>query len=133
LPDEARLRAAAAALEVEPGRLGLVASNEYYRVYSENGSGRVAVVDTLGAVPVAEDATRVFAAGGDAFLERLGREVDDGSLKLGLATLLPRVVVVCGPHVLDLSEARQADEILRAAERVLAEHRDAVAVAVVAR
>jgi N-methylhydantoinase A/oxoprolinase/acetone carboxylase beta subunit len=133
LPDEGRLRAAATALEVEPGRLGLVASNEYYRVYSENGSGRVAVVDTLGAVPVAEDATRVFAAVGDAFLERLGREVDDRSLKLGLATLLPRVVVVCGPHVLDLSEARQADEILRAAERVLAEHGDAVAVAVVAR
>ena len=131
--DEARLRAAAAALEVAPERLGLVAANDYYRVYSENGSGGVAVVDGLGSVPVAENADRVFAAAGTAFVERLAREVDEGSLKLGLATMLPRVVVVCGPHILDLSEARRAADVVGAAERVLAEHGDAVAVAVVAR
>jgi hypothetical protein len=47
--------------------------------------------------------------------------------------MLPRVVVVCGPHILDLSEARRAADVVGAAERVLAEHGDAVAVAVVAR
>jgi N-methylhydantoinase A/oxoprolinase/acetone carboxylase beta subunit len=133
LADEGRLAAAASALAIEPERLRLVASSEYYRVYSENGSGRVAVVDAVGAVPVAETADRVFADGGAAFLDRLEREVDEASLKLGLATMLPRVVVVCGPHILDLSEARRAAEIRAAAEGVLAEHGDAVAVAVVAR
>ena len=110
-----------------------MAANEYYRVYSENGSGRVAVVDALGAVPVAEEARKVFADEGESFLHRLEREVDDASLKLGLATMLPRVVVVCGPHVLDLSEARRASEVVGAAERALAQHPGAVAVAVVAR
>jgi N-methylhydantoinase A len=133
LADEARLAAAAAALEVDPDRLRLVAASEYYRVYSENGAGRVAVVDVVGAVPVAEEAQRVFADGGEAFVARLSREVDEASLKLGLATMLPRVVVVCGPHILDLSEARRAADIVAATEDVLAEHDGAVAVAVVAR
>ena len=133
LSDEDRAAAAAGALAVDRARLGLVAANEYYRVYSENGSGRVAVVDALGAVPVAEEARKVFADEGESFLHRLEREVDDASLKLGLATMLPRVVVVCGPHVLDLSEARRASEVVGAAERALAQHPGAVAVAVVAR
>ena len=133
LGDEERAAAAGAALAIDPRRLGLVAANEFYRVYSENGSGRVAVVDTLGAVPIAEEARRVFADKGAAFLRRLESEVDDASLELGLATMLPRVVVVCGPHVLDLSDARRAVGGRRRRRARARRAPGAVAVAVVAR
>lgn len=120
--DRQRLSAAAAALRIAEHELELLAGTDFYLVYSENGSGRAAVVDQSGAVPVAEDARRIFAGGGDAFLARLRTELEAGSLNLGLATVLPRVVLVCGPRILDLSEARRADEVVAAAERTLAEH-----------
>ena len=53
--DEERDRAAATALEIGREHVHLVAENEYYRVYSGNGSGGVAVVDRFGAIALAEE------------------------------------------------------------------------------
>jgi N-methylhydantoinase A/oxoprolinase/acetone carboxylase beta subunit len=132
MPLAGRHAAAAGALGVSEETVTLLAANEFYRVYSENGSGRVAVVDELGVVPVAEDARRVFSGSGPVFVERLAAELREGSLNLGVATMLPRVLLVCGSRILDLSDARRAEEIVAAAERVLAEH-DSEAVAVLVR
>ena len=132
VPIAERHSAAAAALGVSEDTVSLLAANDFYRVYSENGSGRVAVVDELGVVPIAEDARRIFAGTGPEFVERLAGELDEGSLNLGVATMLPRVLLVCGSRILDLSDARRAEEIVAAAERVIAEH-DPHAVAVLIR
>ena len=123
-----RLEAAAHALELSPGALSLLASNDFYRVFSENGSGRVAVVDARAAVPVAEDARSVFAGEGEAFLERLRAELRDHTRELGVATMLPRVLLVSGSRILDLSDARRAEDVLAAAERALDDRGPAVAV-----
>jgi hypothetical protein len=112
--------------------LELVADTSFYRVYSENGSGRAAIVDLTGAVPVAEDTRRVVVGQGAEFVEGLRTALDAGSLHLGVATMLPRVVVVCGSRILDLSDARRAEDVVAAAERVLAE-RHGTAVALLAR
>jgi hypothetical protein len=107
--------------------------SEFYRVFSENGSGRVAVVDSLGGVARSElRAQGVFAGGGPTFLARLRELVDEATVSLGIASMLPRVTVVCGPRLLDLSDARHPEEISLAAERALREH-EGEAVAVVAR
>jgi N-methylhydantoinase A len=132
VPIAERHAAAAGALGVTEETVTLLAANDFYRVYSENGSGRVAVVDELGVVPVAENARRIFAGRGPEFVERLAAELQTGSLNLGVATMLPRVLLVCGSRILDLSDARRAEEIVAAAERVLAEH-DSEAVAVLVR
>ena len=129
---ETLVDAAALALRMEPDALELVADTSFYRVYSENGSGRAAVVDLSGAVPVAENTRRVLVGDGADFVERLRHELDAGSLHLGVATMLPRVVVVCGSRILDLSDARRAEDVVAAAERVLAE-RQGPAVALLAR
>jgi hypothetical protein len=91
----------------------------------------VAVVDGLGSVALAENAKRVIAEdAGGALLDRLTEAVDDGAVNLGVATLLPRVAIVCGPHIVDLSEARRAEDILTGARAVLDGH-DGTAVAVI--
>jgi hypothetical protein len=46
--------------------------------------------------------------------------------------MLPRVALVCGPRIIDLSDARRPREVLTTAERALGEH-EGVAVAVLAR
>jgi N-methylhydantoinase A/oxoprolinase/acetone carboxylase beta subunit len=130
--DEARLCAAALALGLAPAELELVAETGFYQVYSENGSGRVAAVDGLGAVALAEDARRVLAAGGMELVEALRREVEAATRNLGVATLLPRVSLVCGSQILDLSDARRPEDVALAAARTLEGH-DGTAVAVVAR
>jgi len=132
VPVVERHAAAAGALGVTEETVTLLAANDFYRVYSENGSGRVAVVDELGVVPVAENARRIFAGRGPEFVARLAAELHAGSLNLGVGTMLPRVLLVCGSRILDLSDARRAEEIVAAAERVLAEH-DSEAVAVLVR
>jgi N-methylhydantoinase A/oxoprolinase/acetone carboxylase beta subunit len=129
---EARLDAAARALGLEPADLQLVAETGFYRVYSENGSGRVAAVDGLGAIALAEDARRILAAGGDELVEQLRREVRAATRNLGVATLLPRVSLVCGSQILDLSDARDPEDVAIAAARTLAGH-TGTAVAVVSR
>jgi hypothetical protein len=59
----------------------------------------------------------------------LREAVDAGAVNLGVATLLPRVAIVCGPHIVDLSEARRAEDIVAGAESVLDGH-EGTAVAV---
>jgi N-methylhydantoinase A/oxoprolinase/acetone carboxylase beta subunit len=120
--DDARLQAAARALGLEPAALHLVAETGFYRVYSENGSGRVAAIDGLGAVALAEDARRVVAASGDDLVEELRREVEAATRNLGVATLLPRVSLVWGSQILDLSDARHPEEVALAAARTLKGH-----------
>ncbi len=130
--DEARLQAAATALGLEPEALQLVAETGFYRVYSENGSGRVAAIDGLGAVALAEDARRIMAATGDELVEELRREVEAATRNLGVATLLPRVSLICGSQILDLSDARRPEDVAVAAARTLEGH-TGTAVAVVTR
>jgi hypothetical protein len=130
--DEARLHAAAQALGLAPEELQLVAETGFYRVYSENGSGRVAAIDGLGAVALAEDARRVMAASGDELVEALRREVEAATRNLGVATLLPRVSLVCGSQIIDLSDARRPEDVAVAAARMLEGH-TGTAVAVVTR
>ena len=120
--DEARLRAAAEALELEPAALQLVAETGFYQVYSENGSGRVAAIDGLGAVALAENARRVVAAYGDNLVEELRREVEAATRNLGVAMLLPRVSLVWGSQILDLSDARHPEDVALAAARTLKGH-----------
>jgi N-methylhydantoinase A len=128
--EPAQLRAAADALGMREDGLQVVARNDYYRVFCENGAGAVAVVDGLGSVALAENAKRVIADDAGALLERLTAAVDDGALNLGVATLLPRVAIVCGPHLVDLSEARRAEDIVAGARAVLDGH-EGTAVAVI--
>jgi N-methylhydantoinase A len=130
--DETRLRAAADALGLAPAELQLVAETGFYQVYSENGSGRVAAVDGLGAVALAEDARRVLTAKGPELVGALLREVEAATRNLGVATLLPRVSLVCGSRILDLSDARRPEDVAAAAARSL-EGQSGTAVAVVSR
>ena len=130
--DEARLQAAADALELDPAALQLTAETGFYRVYSENGSGRVAAVDGLGAVALAENARRVLAANGPELVPELLREVEAATRNLGVATLLPRVSLVCGSRILDLSDARRPEDVAAAAARSLDGH-SGIAVAIVTR
>jgi N-methylhydantoinase A/oxoprolinase/acetone carboxylase beta subunit len=125
-----QLRAALRALGMSGGGLEVVARSEFFRVFSENGSGRVAVVDGHGSVPFAENAKRVIAAEGGDLLAPLGEALSDGTVNLGVATLLPRVAVVCGPHLVDLSDARRPEDVLDGARAVL-DGRDETAVAVI--
>jgi N-methylhydantoinase A/oxoprolinase/acetone carboxylase beta subunit len=126
-----RLTAAADALELAPADLTLLASNDFYCVYSENGSGRVAIVDSRAAIPVAENARSVFSGEGDEFLARLGDELRRNTRELGVATMLPRVILVSGSRILDLSDARRAEDVLAAAERAV--DAEGVAVALLTR
>ena len=126
--DRRRLEAAADALELPPADLTLLAANDFYRVFSENGSGRVAVVDARAAIPVAEDARCVFAGKGAEFLDQLRVELREHTRELGVATMLPRVVLVSGSRILDLSDARRPEDVLTAAERALDAPGTAVAV-----
>jgi N-methylhydantoinase A/oxoprolinase/acetone carboxylase beta subunit len=127
--EPAQLRAAATALGMAERELEVVARNDFYRVYCENGSGRVAVVDGLGSVALAENAKRVIASDAGALLARLTEAVEAGTVNLGVATLLPRVAIVCGPRIVDLSDARRPEEIITTAQAVLDGH-DGPAVAV---
>jgi hypothetical protein len=92
----------------------------------------VAAVDPFAAVALAEDARTVLVGEGPELVATLRREAHEAARKLGVATLMPRISLVCGSRILDLSDARRADEVAAAAERALAEH-PGPAVAVVAR
>ena len=126
-----RDRAAATALEIGSDQVHLVVENEYYRVYSGNGSGGVAVVDRFGAIALAEEGS-IVTCPAPAFLGELASAVSAASRQLGIATLLPRVSILAGSRMLDLSGAHTLEEIAAAAERLLAEE-PAPAVAVIAR
>jgi N-methylhydantoinase A/oxoprolinase/acetone carboxylase beta subunit len=128
-----RRAAAAVALRVEAEDLALVAENYLYRVYRAGGDSdtRVAVVDPLGGVPLAERAKNLLVGEGRDLLERLDAAVEDASVNLGVAAMLPRVSLICGPRILDLSDARRPSEILAAAARAVRDH-DGSTVAVLA-
>lgn len=128
--EAAQRRAAATSLGIDGARLKEIAANDYYRVYCENGAGGVAVVDGTGAVALAERAKRVVTSPAADLLPSLRIALDESVRNLGVATLLPRVAIVCGAHVVDLSEARAAEEIVAGAEGAVAGE-DGPAVAVV--
>lgn len=129
--DEAtQLRAAASALGLGEDRLESIARNGFYRVFSENGSGGVAVVDGLGSVALAEQAKRVIAGDAAGLLAPLAEALEAEVVSLGIATLLPRVALVCGPQLVDLSESRRSEDLLSAAAALLEGH-DGPAVAVI--
>jgi N-methylhydantoinase A/oxoprolinase/acetone carboxylase beta subunit len=119
--DEAGQRAVAAGVTgAPPESLRLVATTGYYRVFSDDGGSNVAVVDGLGAVPVAERAHRVVTGDDNGkLLAELGEAVAAGTRNLGVASLLPRVSVVAGAHVVDLSDSRRAEDILTGAAAAL--------------
>src|SRR4051794_31337200 len=129
--ESAQHRAAAEALGVDASHLHLVAANPFYRVYCENGSGPVAVVDGHGSVPLATRARRVVAGRGPDLLDALGAAIAESTVQLGVTTVIPRVAIVSGPRILDASEARRPEEILATANAALAEGDEDVAVAVV--
>ena len=74
----------------------------------------------------------MLAANGPELVEQLLREVQAATRNLGVATLLPRVSLVCGSRILDLSDARRPEDVAAAAARSL-EGESGTAVAVVAR
>jgi hypothetical protein len=90
----------------------------------------VAVVDGLGSVALAENAKHVLTGQSAAVLAQLRIAVEDGTVNLGVASLLPRVALVCGARIVDLSDARRSDDLLSTARAVLEEH-DGESVAVV--
>jgi N-methylhydantoinase A len=119
--DEQGQRAVAATVTgAAADQLSIVASTGYYRVFRDDGSSQVAVVDGLGAVPVVERARRVVLADtSELLLAELGQAVEDGTTNLGVGSILPRVCVVAGAHVVDLSDSRRAEDILTGAAAVL--------------
>lgn len=120
------LEAAANALGMRPDELEMVAENAFYRIYSGNGKGGCAVVDGIGTVPLAEEAKSVLHGKPGPLLEQLEPAVASQSVNLGLAELAPRVVLVSGPRIIDLSDARSAGDILAAAREVLIDDEDDV-------
>jgi N-methylhydantoinase A/oxoprolinase/acetone carboxylase beta subunit len=128
--EPAQHRAAARALGVDARALQLVATTDYYRVYCENGSGPVAVVDGLGTVPLAERARRVVTGPKHEVLAQLDGAVAESTLQLGVGAVLPRVALVCGSRIVDASDARRAEDILATAQTALADH-DGPTVAVI--
>ena len=93
-----------------------------------NGRGQVAVVDRLGSVPLAADTRGLVHGSPVAVLEQLPDAVRAGTTSVGIAELVPRVALVFGPRIVDLSNARHAAEILESAREALdGETGDAVA------
>jgi hypothetical protein len=119
--DEAGLRTVAAgAMGGDVHALQVVGVTPYYRVFSDNGSGRIAVVDESGAVPVAERTRHVVAVDEAGDLPaRLRAAVEANTLSLGLAAVLPRVCVIAGAHVVDLSDSRRPEDIVSSAAAVV--------------
>ena len=130
--DDELADAAADALHVDAGSLRLVAVTDYYRVFAGPGDGAVSVVDLRGAISFAEQTRSVIADDSDALIAKLREAISAGSLNLGIATMIPRVILICGPNILDLSDARRAEDVLTAAQTALAD-RPGPAVAAVLR
>jgi hypothetical protein len=130
--DDELASAAAEALHLEAGALRLVAVTDYYRVFAGPDDGAVSVVDLRGAITFADETRTVIAADSAQMLAQLREAVTASSLHLGVATMIPRVILICGPSILDLSDARRPEDVLSAAEAALAD-RPGPAVAAVLR
>jgi hypothetical protein len=131
--DETGQRAAAAVATGtdDPAGLRLVGETGFYRVFSDDGSSRVAVVDDLGAIPVCERARQIITGiDREDLLSRLRRAVEHGTTNLGVASLVPRVSVVVGAHLVYLSDSRRPEDILAGASAAIDGNADG-AVAVV--
>jgi hypothetical protein len=129
---EERREAAAGALGTASEDLSAAAITDFYAVFRTGGERGAAVVDERGAVPLAEHGAAVIEGEGDGFLAILERAVDEAALNLGVVSMLPRVTVIAGPCLLDLSDARRAEEILSGAREAIDEHPGG-AVALIAR
>ena len=102
-------------------QLRIVASTGYYRVFtrrrlrrrsrSSTGSGRSRSPSARGASSWPTTAS--------ACSRSSRRRSTDGTTNLGVGSLLPRVCVVAGAHVVDLSDSRRAEDILTGAAAVL--------------
>jgi N-methylhydantoinase A len=126
-------RAASDVLAMPEAKLHEIAASDFYRVFSGNGSGRVAIVDSHGGIAASERKARnVMAGEGSAFIAEVREAIETASVNLGIGALVPRVTVICGSQLSDLSDARSPSEVADAAERLLREH-GGQAVAVVAR
>ncbi len=130
--DHERDRAAASALDLEHAQLQMVAANEHYRVYTGNGHGGVAVVDRFGAIALADPAQQIVIGDPPSFIPDLRHAIASASRQLGVATLLPRVSILSGSRIVDLSSAHTIDEIAATAKKLLGDRPD-LAVAVIAR
>jgi hypothetical protein len=130
LDEHGQRAAAASATGGAADALRLVADTGFYRVFSDGGTSRVAVVDRLGTVPVCDRARRVVTGGSrEELLDGLHDAVAAGTMNLGVAALMPRVCLVAGAHVVDLSDSRRAEDIVAAAAAALnGNHATAVAV-----
>jgi N-methylhydantoinase A/oxoprolinase/acetone carboxylase beta subunit len=132
--DRAELSAAAAAaLGVPDAGLRIVSESDFYlacELVEAAGARRAAIVDRLGGVVFAGEVKAVVTGTGEDFVAALAPAVDDASLNLGLGSLLPRVTVACGRHLVDLSDARNREDLL---DSVAAAADGGPAVAVVAR
>lgn len=129
--DETGQRAAAAAATGtgDPAALRLIGETGFYRVFGDDGSSRVAVVDDLGTIPVCDRARHVVTASDrHDLLAGLRRAVEQSTMNLGVASLVPRVSVIAGAHVVDLSDSRRPEDILAGAGAAIDGHETAVVV-----
>lgn len=117
--EEACAAAASRALSVPAEEIELVAETDFYRVFSGNGSGGCAVVDGLGSVPLAERSKHLLRGERESLLTQLEDAVEAECVNLGLAEIAPRVAVVSGPRIIDLSDARSGADIVSAARQAL--------------
>jgi hypothetical protein len=118
---------------VPAARLRIVSESDFYlacELLEGEGTRRAAIVDRLGGVVFADEVRSIVTGTGEDFVAALGAAVDGASLNLGLGSLLPRVTVASGRHLVDLSDARSRDDLLGS---VPASAGDGPAVAVVAR
>jgi N-methylhydantoinase A/oxoprolinase/acetone carboxylase beta subunit len=130
-----RLAAAARELGIDRAMLDEIFEGEFYAAYAERSNGgcaSVAVIDGHASVPLVEASASVVLGEGEDFLQALADAVESASVNLGIASVLPRVSLLAGPRLLDLSDARRADEVLTAVRRAIEEH-PGTACAVIAR
>lgn len=130
--DDQLLLIAARAFGVEADALERISATDFYVVYATRRDGaldRAVIVDRLGSVPVLEPVREVVVGSGETFLSELERAIESGSLNLGVASVLPRVTMVCGPQLLDLSDTSRSADLLAAARiAIVADGGEAVAV-----
>lgn len=122
--ERAQLSSAADALCADSSAVERLSSSDFYAAFSHsNGAGeRVAIVDRLGSVPVLESARRVIVGTGESFRSEVATAIEEATTNLGIASVIPRVTIACGPRLLDLSDSRRPEELLAAVDEALADH-----------
>lgn len=124
LTQQAARAAAGSILNLPAELLKLAAETDFYTVYSENGSGRVAVIDSNGTIVLSTKATDVIRGDAGRVRDQLKAAVERRAISFGIATVPPQVFLVCGPHMLDLSYVKRTEEILTRATRAIKEYPD---------